>query len=261
MMTMHRVQAGELRRLVAAGALLCLALAACSGEASSVGGGVTGPAPPGDRVLFVGNSLTEANELPLMVEALSATGGTPLSVESVTYGGVALEDHWALGTQRTVERGGWRFVVLQQGPSALPESRANLRDWVKRFDAVIRRAGATTALFMVWPDSRRDSDFPRVSESYRLAALDVGGILLPAGDAWRAAWRRDASLPLYGPDGFHPSVPGSYLAALTILGGLTESSPVGLPHRLWLRSGTLVEVPAATAQVLQAAADEALSGR
>lgn len=260
MVAMCRVQSSELTRAVAFWAFLCLTIVACS-DGASAGGNVTGPAPPGERVLFVGNSLTEANELPLMVEALSAASGTPLSVDSVTYGGVALEDHWALGTQHTIARGGWRFVVLQQGPSALPESRANLREWVKRFDAVIRQAGAATALYMVWPDSRRDGDFPRVSESYRLAALDVGGILLPAGDAWQAAWRRDASLPLYGPDGFHPSVAGSYLAALTIVGGLMDSSPVGLPHRMRLRSGTLVEVPPPRALVLQAAADEALSSR
>ena len=42
------------------------------------------------------------------------------------------------------------------------------------------------------------------------------GLLLPAGDAWRAAWAADARLPLYGPDGFHPSPMGTYLAALVI---------------------------------------------
>ncbi|HET7292167.1 MAG TPA: hypothetical protein VFM88_07075 [Vicinamibacteria bacterium] len=258
---MPRVQRDESRRGAAAAALLCAALVACAQDASPAGpGGASGPGPPGDRVLFVGNSLTEANDLPLMVEALSAAAGRPLSTESVTYGGVSLEDHWALGTQRSIERGGWRFVVLQQGPSALPDSRVNLREWTRRFDAVIRAAGAVTALYMVWPDSRRDGDFPRVSESYRLAAQDVAGILLPAGDAWQAAWRRQVSIALYGPDGFHPSAAGSYLAALTIACGLTESSPVGLPHRLRLRNGVSIEVAPAAAPALQAAADEALSG-
>jgi hypothetical protein len=36
---------------------------------------------------------------------------------------------------------------------------------------------------MVWPESYRPQAFPDVSDSYRLAAEDVGGILLPAGDA------------------------------------------------------------------------------
>ena len=100
----------------------------------------TGPPPTGERVLFVGNSLTDGNDLPLVVEALSAAGGRPLSTEKVTYGGVSLEDHWGLKTQDRIAAGGWRYVVLQQGPSALTESRVNLREWTARFDAVIRRS-------------------------------------------------------------------------------------------------------------------------
>jgi hypothetical protein len=217
-------------------------------------------APPAtERVLFVGNSLTQANELPLIVEALAGAGGMPVVAESVTYGGVSLEDHWALGTQDRIAAGGWRWVVLQQGPSSLPESRVNLREWTRRFDTVIRQAGALTALYMVWPESSRQAAFPDVSASYRLAAQDVGGILLPAGDAWLAAWRLDPSLPLYGPDGFHPTVTGSYLAALTIYGGLAGASTLGLPGHLRLRSGTTIDIDAAAAPRLQAAADEALT--
>ena len=115
------------------------------------------PAPPpgsGDRVLFVGNSLTEGNDLPLIVEALARAGGRSWAVEAITYGGVSLEDHWGRGTQNRITAG-VRFVVLQQGPSALPESRVNLREWTRRFDAVIRQAGGRTALYMVWPESDR----------------------------------------------------------------------------------------------------------
>ena len=147
--------------------------------------------------------------------------------------------------------------MLQQGPSSLAEGRADLRKWTGRFDTVIRKAGGRTALYMVWPESRRRAVFPMVADSYRLAARDVGGVLLPAGEAWLAAWRRKPSLALYGPDGFHPSAAGSYLAAVTIYAGLTESSPVGLPGRLQLRNGATVVVGADDVAILQAAAEEA----
>jgi hypothetical protein len=124
---------------------------------------------------------------------------------------------------------------------------------------VIRQAGARTALYMVWPESFRREAFPDVSASYRLAAQDVGGTLLPAGEAWVAAWRRNPGLQLYGPDGFHPTVMGSYLAALTIYAGLTGASPTGLPARLRLRNGANVEVSATDVPVLQAAAEEAVA--
>jgi hypothetical protein len=237
--------------------------ASCSGDSNPTKSGGTlplpSPLPPGtDRALFVGNSLTEANELPLIVEALAGAGGPPVFVESITYAGVSLEDHWRLGTQDRIAAGGWRWVVLQQGPSALPDSRVNLREWTRRFDTVIRQAGGLTALYMVWPESSRRDAFPDVSASYRLAAQDVGGILLPAGDAWLAAWRLDPSLSLYGPDGLHPTVAGSYLAALAIYGGLTGNSTLGLPGRLRLRSGTSIDLDPAVVPSLQAAADKAL---
>jgi hypothetical protein len=254
------------KKLGAAHALAFVLLAAttsCGGDQSPAtsgdSGATTAPSTAvGERVLFVGNSLTEGNDLPLIVEALSRAGGRPFAVEAVTYGGYSLEDHWGRGTQNRISGGGYRFVVLQQGPSALAESRVNLREWTRRFDAVIRQAGGRTALYMVWPESYRPQAFPDVSDSYRLAAEDVGGILLPAGDAWTVAWRQNDGLKLYGSDGFHPTLLGSYLAALAIYGGLSGASPVGLPSRLSLRGGRTIEVSAAEARVAQAAAAEAL---
>ena len=98
--------------------------------------------------------------------------------------------------------------MLQQGPSALPESRVLLRDYAKRFAGRGAQGRARTALYMVWPSKARSRDFDDVSESYALAARDVDGMLLPAGDAWREVWRRDPSLALYADDGFHPSALG-----------------------------------------------------
>jgi hypothetical protein len=249
----------NLLKLARSLSLFAVAASGCEGDSSPQSATPTvtlAPAP--DGVLIVGNSLTEGNDLPLMVEALLREGGRPFTVQSIAYGGAALEDHWSRGTQGRISAGRFRFVVLQQGPSALPESRANLREWTRRFDDVIRKAGGRTALYMVWPESYRPQAFPDVSESYRLAAEDVQGILLPAGDAWVAAWREEPALRLYGPDGFHPTVLGSYLAALAIYGGLTGASPVGLPSRLRLRNGGQVEVNPREAAIAQRAAAEAL---
>jgi hypothetical protein len=180
-------------------------------------------------VLFVGNSLTEANALPAMVAALARAAGRPLVVEQVVFGGFSLEDQWNRGdARRAIARGGWRYVVLQQGPSALPESRANLLEWTGLFAPEIRAAGARPAFYSVWPESARSSVFTDVTESYRLAAASVDGVFLPAGEAWRAAWRRSPPLALYGPDGFHPTPRGTYLAALLIAAQLLERSPLGL---------------------------------
>jgi hypothetical protein len=90
------------------------------------------PAPV--RVLFIGNSLTTANNLPAIVESLARAKGGEIATTAVMANNFSLEDHWNQRNARAViGRGGWSVVVLQQGPSALPESRALLRDYAKRF--------------------------------------------------------------------------------------------------------------------------------
>ena len=178
------------------------------------------------RLLFIGNSLTEANNLPSIVCRLAAAGGHQATCDAVLGGGYALEDHFAEGVaQQKLARERWTIVVLQQGPSSLDASRVNLRLWTARFAPLIAAAGARPALYAVWPEKARTFAFPQVSDSYRLAASDVGGLFFPAGDAWLAAWRRDPSLPLYSSDDFHPSLAGSYLAALVIYRVIWGSLP------------------------------------
>lgn len=223
------------------------------------------PTREGRPVLFVGNSLTYYNSLPSIVEALvdSLPGLTPaerIAPAMTAFPDYALEDHWNDGTAvRAIERNKWSVVVLQQGSSALDESRVNLRQWTQTFDQKIRAAGARTAMYAVWPLSTRQFDFDRVTESYTLAAADVNGMLFPVGEAWRAAWRRDPKLALYDLDGLHPSVRGSYLAGLVIASMLVDRSPVGMPARIALRTGEVVSIPAADATVMQAAAVEAIA--
>jgi len=236
---------------------LLLVAAGCSGSPNA-------PVRPA-HVLFIGNSLTEANDLPEMVRALALAGGQREPViGEVVRGGYSLGDHLVDGAAaQAIADGEWDVVVLQQGPSGLPESRDTLIADTRRFDTLIRGIGATTALFMVWPDSTRMTAFDSVSWSYRDAATAVGGLLFPAGDAWQAAWRSDATLPLYGPDGFHPSVHGSYLSALVIYYGLYRASPIGLPATFTVgHAGWTLSLPADEAATLQAAAlAAALAGR
>ena len=225
-------------------AVLALAVLALGGKAEAAG-------PPPLRVLFVGNSLTSTNDRPGIVAALGkASRFRDVEARTIAPGGWSLEEHRRLGeASRVLASRHWDAIVLQQGPSALPESQVNLRTWATRIAAEARERGTRPALFTVWPESYRFAVFPDVLASYRNAARAARAELLPAGDAWRAAWRRDPKLPLYGPDGFHPSRLGSYLAAVVIYAGLVKASPVGLP-RLW--------VSAKRARVLQAASAEAL---
>jgi hypothetical protein len=211
------------------------------------------------RVLFVGNSLTYMNDLPAIVEALAeASGAARPSCKAITAGGYSLEDHWNRGAaQKAIAQGGWDVVVLQQGPSASTEGRASLLEYARRFAVEIRRAGARPALYMVWPSTQRKGDFDGVTASYKQAAEETNGLLFPAGEAWRAAWRRNPKLALYSGDGLHPTPAGSYLAALTIYQQLYAQTPIGLPASFKLRGGMKIEMPPEDAKLLQEAAAEA----
>ena len=213
-------------RTVIAAAAAALLTVTCSGSTP------TSISPDGAlRVLFVGNSLSRGNELPRMVKALAdSAGGRRIHVGEVIFGGVSLEDHWSIGTALdSIATRRWDVVVLQQGPSSLDASRANLIEWTGHFAARIRAAGGQPALYQVWPEDVRFHVFDRVLDSYRLAAESVNGELLPAGAAWIAAWQLDSSLPLYGPDGFHPSPMGTYLAALVVYEQIFASPPPATP--------------------------------
>ncbi len=218
------------------------------------------PAGPGSGILFVGNSLTYWNDLPLIVQAVFDTaGGDRYEVGMIAAPDVSLEDHWNDGAaRRHIERGGWQIVVLQQGPSSFPDSRLLLRDYVMRFSGPIKAIGARPALYSVWPSRGRQGDFARAIESYALAASDVGGLYFPVAAAWLAAWQRDSTLTLYEPDGLHPSVVGSYLAALVVYGVISSKTPVGLPSQFRLRDGRALTLPPSLAALLQAAAAEAI---
>ncbi len=240
--------------------LLIVAVAFVASGACSLDN-ATGPAPSsrdGRSILFVGNSLTYVNDLPAVLAALADSAhGEKLDVQSVAFPDYGLEDHWAQGTAlAAIRRGGWAVVILQQGSSALPESRINLRQYTAKFATEIRKTNGTVGLYMVWPTSDRPFDFQNVIDSYTIAAQDVGGILFPVGAAWISVSKRDSSVPLYAADGLHPTIEATYLAAAVIYAKLYGKSPIGLSSTLTLRTGVTVLIPPRTAAILQAAAAE-----
>lgn len=187
--------------------------------------------PPAEplRLLFIGNSLTYTNDLPAMVDSIASRGGGgSLEVQSITYPNFSLTEHRLRGeAEAAMRQGGWTLVILQQGPSSLPESRVQLVAEARWFAAVAAEAGVPLAFLMVWPDRTRLAFFDDVATSYRVAADSTGSMFLPAGEAWRAAWRRDSTLQFFGKDGFHPEPLGTYLAALVIVDRLR---PAALDH-------------------------------
>ena len=171
----------------------------------------------GTRVLFIGNSLTYQNDLPAVLSAVAASAGDTIHTRMVAFANFALEDHWNEGgASRALSGQRWDYVVLQQGPSSLPENQVHLATWSAKFAPLITAAGARPVLYQVWPTRSRPQDFPGVKAAYQNAATGIGGLFAPAGEALRAALAETPELPVLDVDGFHPTALGTLLAAYVI---------------------------------------------
>jgi hypothetical protein len=234
-------------RLHALRLILLLAAASCGSTAPDQ------TPDPDLRILFIGNSLTYANDLPSLVQHLGESNAArPVVVSSVASGGYSLEDHWNQGAAlAAIKQGGWDLVVMQQGPSALPESRTNLIEWTGRFAAEIRKVGARPAVYMVWPPLGSESEWDSVTASYAAAAAAAHAVLFPAGEALRSAYHANPGMPLFDTDGFHPAPLGSEGIALVIYAVAANVTPVGLAAR----AGGTAFPPSDIAALESAAAD------
>jgi hypothetical protein len=184
------------------------------------------------RVLFLGNSLTDGNNVPALVQAMAELQGVHLEFTAVAPGGYALEDHWHDNNQVLLADRHYDAIVLQQGPSTLPESQANLIQWATTWANEARRFGTEPALYMVWPVRTQAGGFGLVSQSYRNAAIAAHTAIFPAGEAWEQVLRADASIRLYSSDDLHATPAGSFLAAMVIARGLVALDPARVPTRV-----------------------------
>jgi hypothetical protein len=211
------------------------------------------------RVLFIGNSQTSTNDLPAFVAAIArASKQAKIEYRTIAPSAMTLEGNWNMGSARgSLLAGHWDAVVMQQGPSVLPESRAKLCLYAKAFSDEAREWGARPYLLMVWP--RRGSELPEVVDSYASAAAGAEAGLLPGGAAWGAALRRAPDLPLYRWDGIHPARVGTYLAALVVYAGLRGIAPVA-PNSIVVSENPFW-IPRETARLLRESAKEALAAR
>lgn len=174
------------------------------------------------RILMLGNSLTTANDLPALI-------GESIGADVVVHarGGARLAEHLNpqthLGalTQHALAHDSWDFVVLQESSNGPVVHRTRFLEAATRLCEQARNAGATPIMFATWAYSptcpklvkmgiSRDEMHALLASAYREASL--GGDALVA-DVGRAFFEHDNIAELYRPDGVHPSVRGTALAA------------------------------------------------
>jgi len=229
------------------------------------------PNAPTLRVLFIGNSLTYAGDLPAIIQGLARTAGVNLLYEQHTPGGARLLNHAADAQVRALlARGGWDAVVLQEQSEWPAFSDEQVRSGIDPFATALaaeaRTASPSVRLLLYETPARRDGDSAnlavspematyegmqlRIDRTYeRLAAL-LRGTVVPAGVAWRLARREHPEINLYA-DAVHHGRIGAYLIACVFHAALLKRSPVG--------SGYTAGLEPAVAAALQAIAWRAAS--
>lgn len=178
-------------------------------------------APSAVRVLFVGNSHTATHDLPRTVAVLAKQHGIAMEVESLAEPGHSLADHLSQGRLQEALARPWDWVILQQGPSALPASRIDLLRSTERIAAELQGRPVRIALMSVWPARSNRASSPAAESSYRQAAVAIDACVLPVATAWRHVLDGDEPPRLYQHDRLHATASGSVLAALTIAHAFT----------------------------------------
>jgi hypothetical protein len=129
-----------------------------------------------------------------------------------------------------------------------PDLKGIFVEYAKRHADTVRRHGARPVFFMSWAYQDKPEMTRELAEAYTRAGNDNDALVIPAGLAFARVVKDHPGINLYMPDKRHPSLAGSYLAAVTTYAALFNKSPVGASYAAGL------EPP--VARVLQEAAWE-----
>jgi hypothetical protein len=187
--------------------------------------------PSATQILFIGNSFTNRNDVPGMLERLGASASPARPIESrrVIANGAALKAHWDRGVAGDeIRRSAWDYVVLQEQSTLPLKNRARMHEYVRLFDREIRARGAKTVLYLTWARLHSFDRQDEMTDAFTMIGRELGALVVPAGVAWQVAFAEHAGLTLHDKDQSHPNPVGSYLAACSFYAALFDKSPVGL---------------------------------
>ncbi len=191
-------------------------------------------AGPPLRVLFVGNSYTNANDLPDVVRQLgAATPGASIEVEVHAVGGAFLYQHLPVVTARLAQGGLDRVVLQGQSLEAVPSlTESNFALAARPFSDLLRSAGVPGVWYATWARREGDGVYATIrggpeemasviDRTYQMAAEVNGDKTARVGIAWQLALAELPGVVLHHSDGSHPSPAGTLLAACVIFEALT----------------------------------------
>lgn len=164
-------------------------------------------------ILFIGNSHTYYNDMPLMVQRRANDAGYDCRVTMIAHGGWYLAQHAEEPDVRfNILYGRYDYVVLQE--HAHPFGPVDkFRDAAVRLNELIRQAGSIPVIYECWAKKDEPEKQAFMNEGHQRIAEEINALLAPVGENWWSYMRSWPDLEMYADDGAHASPDGSDFAA------------------------------------------------
>ena len=222
-------------------------------------------------VLFIGNSYTAVNNLPEMIKLAATSAGDELIFDANIPGGTTFQQHSTNAqTLSKINSKAWDYVVLQEQSQlpSFPDSQVETSVYpfaTALNNQILANNSCTETLFyMTWGRKNGDAQncpmWPPIctyvgmddllSQRYLQMATDNNAEVSPVGAVWRTIITQNPTLELYSDDESHPSLLGSYAAALCFYSAIFRKSADEVIYTANLPAGQVAIVKAAVNQVV-----------
>ncbi len=183
------------------------------------------------KVLFIGNSHTFFNDMPLTFARLWEAGtGEHISPVLLCHPGMGFDYHVKeyFESRFNLLYGGFDYCILQQKAHPFAGTREDLAAGIRL--AELAKAGNVKPVFaLTWAEKAYPEHQEQMNAFHKELCRETGALLSPVGRVWQDLLRQDPAFPLYWQDGEHASVYGDYLIACTHYRLLSGKSAEGLP--------------------------------
>lgn len=206
------------------------------------------------KVLFLGNSYTQYNNLPGLIASAAASVGDTLVFDFNYPGGYTFDQHIQDNQSiNKIKAGGWDFVVLQEQSQRPAMPQYSLSSSMA-LCALIRQHNpcARPLFFRTWGRKNGDTQFcsswPPVCTyngmdsllnlRYRMMGMTNHTEVSPVGSTWKYLRQQFPAIELYNADQSHPSLAGSYAAACSFYASIFKKNPAAITYNGGLNATT-----------------------
>ena len=168
------------------------------------------------RIVFVGNSLLNNNDVPgTIAKLLESDGSGRKVVHQANF--VPHLENVPVGSPvaRAVADPRLDFVVLQSAMVSSSRTRKYPQTRGIALAKAAKRQGSRVILYVEWP-RRGEDETEYTLDVYRRIAKASGAEILPVAYAWNHVLRTQPNAPLWVADGNHATPEGSFIAAACV---------------------------------------------